>query len=210
MAEPTQEASRSSKCSVEKLLAGLAFFCIAASAVGLVIVMIFLCPDCTSATDSSLAGTYWVVTILVLLFLLGVIAPALLYYYRRRQHCTTSPVAISLIPVEDLEKTPAPTLHYNRVSQRQQLAQASSKHPTSLDLPDYFSVFPVTDEVYSSVNAEVSSEDGPETPPPCYEEAIEITTLALLTGAANEVDTYSCVQYAFTQETMGKSNETFV
>ena len=60
------------------------------------------------------------------------------------------------------------------------------------------------------MNAEVSSDDAPETPPACYEEAIEITTLALLTGAANEVDTYSFVQYAFTQETMGKSNETFV
>ena len=108
------------------------------------------------------------------------------------------------------KKTPAPTLHYNRVSQRQQLAQVSSRHPTSLDLPDYFSVFPITDEVYSSVNAELSSEDVPETPPPCYEEALEITTVALLTGAANEVDTYSCVHYTFTQETMGKSNEIFV
>ena len=108
------------------------------------------------------------------------------------------------------KKTPAPTLHYNRVSQRQQLAQVSLRHPTSLDLPDYFSVFPITDEVYSSVNAELSSEDVPETSPPCYEEAIEITTVALLTGAANEVDTYSCVHYTFTQETMGKSNEIFV
>ena len=208
MAEPTQEASRSSKCSVEKLLAGLAFFCIAASAVGLVIVIIFLCPNCTLATNSSLVDAYWVAT--VLLFLLGVTTLALIVYYRRRQHCTTSRVAISLIPAEDLEKTPAPTLHYNRVSQRQQLARASSSLPTSLDLPDYFSVFPITDEAYSSVNAEVSSEDPPETPPPCYKEAIEITTLALLTGVANEVDTYSFVQYAFTQETMGKSNETFV
>ena len=93
-----------------------------------------------------------------------------------------------------MEKTPAPTLHYNRV------------------LPDYFCVVQNIDEVYSSVNAaaEVSSENVPETPPPRYEEAIEMTTLALLTAAANQMDTFSSMQYAFTQETMDISDEIFV
>jgi len=147
----------------------------------------------------------------VLFFLLGVMALALLVHYKRRKHSTTvtSSVVISSIPPEDLEKSPAPTLRYNRVSQRQQLAQASSMYPTSLDLPDYFSVVQNIDEVYSSVNADYSSEDVPETPPPCYEEAIEIT-LAMLNGAGNDVDTYSWEQYAFTEETMDKSDEIFV
>lgn len=201
----TREASRSSKCA-EKLfvsvLAGLAFFCIAASAVGLVIIITFLCRGCSSVTNSSVVDIYWGTT--VLLFLLGVMTLALLVHYKRLQHSTTSHVAISSIPAEDLERAPAPILHYSA----SQLGQTSSTHPTSLDLPDYFSVVQNIDEDNPSVNAEDSSGDVPETPPPRYEEAIEI--LALLTGAANEVNTYSSEQYAFIQETMDKSDELFV
>jgi len=208
----TREAYRSSKC-VEKLfvsiLAGLVPFCFAASAVGLLVICTYLCRGCSSATNSSVVNLYWVAT--VLFFLLGVMALALLVHYKRRIHSTTvtSSVIISSIPPEDLEKSSGPTLRYNRVSQRRQLAQASSTHPTSLDLPDYFSVVQNVDEVYSSVNADYSPEDVPETPPPCYEEAIKIT-LAMLNGAGNDVDTYSLEQYAFTEETMEKSNEIFV
>ena len=186
----TQQASRSSKCA-EKPLLFLVFFCIASSVVGLVIIYTFRCPGCSSVTSSSVVYTYWVAT--VVLFLLGVMLLALAVYYKRRQHSTTSRVAISSIPAEDLEKTPAPTLHYNRV------------------LPDYFSVVQNIDDVYSSVNAaEVSSENVPKTPPPRYEEAIEMATLALLTAAANQMDTFSSMQYAFTQETMDISDEIFV
>ena len=162
----TQEASRSSKCT-EKLLFLQAFFCIAASAVGLVIILTFLCPGCSSVTSSSVVHAYWAATVFV--FFLGVMTLALLVYNNRRQHSTTFSVAIFSIPAEDLEETPAPTLHYDRVSQRQQLDQASSTHLTSLDLPDYFVVVQNVDEVYSSVNAaEVLSENVPETPPSRY------------------------------------------
>ena len=201
----TQQVSTSSKCA-EKPLLFLVLFCIASSVVGLVIIYTFRCPGCSSVTSSSVVYAYWVST--VVLFLLGVMLLALAVYYKRRQHSAASRVVISSIPAEDLEKTPAPTLHYNRVSQRQQLAQASSTHPTSLDLPDYFSVVQSIDEVCSSVNAaEVSSENVPETPPPSYKEAIEITTLALLTAAANQVDTFSSIQYALTQETIDISDD---
>ena len=203
----TQEASRSSKWA-QKLSLSVFVFCIAASAVGLVIILTFRCPGCSSVTSSSVLYTYWAVT--VLFFLLGVAALALSLYYKRRQQHPTSRVAISSIPVEDLEKTPASTLHYNRVSQRQQLAQASSTHQTSLDLPDYFSIVQNMDEVYLAVNMEDSSENVPETPPPRYEEAIEITTLPLSTGVANQVDTFSSMQYTYRQETMDKSDEIFV
>ena len=186
----TQQASRSSKCA-EKPLLFLVFFCIASSVVGLVIIYTFRCPGCSSVTSSSVVYTYWVAT--VVLFLLGVMLLALAVYYKRRQQSTTSRVAISSIPAEDLEKTPAPRLHYNRV------------------LPDYFCVVQNIDDVYSSVNAaEVSPENVPETPPPRYEEAIEMTTLALLTAAANQMDTFSSMQYGFTQETMDISDEIFV
>ena len=205
----TQEASRSSKCTENLFilgLLGLAVFCIAVSTVGLVIILTFGCPGCNSVTSSSVVHTYWVAT--VSLFLSGVMTLALLVYYKRRQHSTTSGIAISSIPAEDLEET---TADYNRVSQRQQLALASSRHPTSLDLPDYFSVVQNIDEVYSSVNtAEVLSENVPETPPPSYEEATGITTLALSTDVVNRVGMFSSIQYAFTQETMVISDEIFV
>ena len=205
----TQEASRSSKCTENLFISGLlglAFFCIAVSTVGLVIILTFGCPGCNSVTSSSVDYIYWVAT--VSLFLSGVMTLALLVYYKRRQHSTTSGIAISSIPAEDLEET---TADYNRVSQRQQLALASSTHPTSLDLPDYFSVVQNIDEVYSSVNtAEVLSENVPETPPPSYEEATGITTLALSTAVVNQVGTLSSKQYAFTQETMVISDEIFV
>ena len=116
MAEPlTQQASRSSKCA-EKPLLFLVFFCIAASAVGLVNIYTFRCPGCSSVTSSSVVYTYWVAT--VSLFPLGAMTLALSVYYKRRQQSITSRVAISLISTEDLEKTPDSTLHYNRISQR--------------------------------------------------------------------------------------------
>lgn len=214
MAETSiQEASRSSKCG-EKLfvsvLAGLALFCFAASSFGLVIIFTSFCPDCNSAIRSSVVDTYWGVT--VLSFLLGVATLTLLVHYKRRQNSTTSRVAISSIPAEDLEKSPAATytLPHDRVSQRWPLPQASSTYQTSLDLPDYFTVIQNTDEVYRSANTEVWAEDSLETPPPCYEEAIGRTTLALLTAAAEVVERYSSEQYASTQDTMDKYNEIFV
>ena len=176
----TQEASRPSKL-VEKLLLLQAFFCIAASAVGLVIILTSLCPGCSLVSSSAVVYTYWAAT--VFLFLLGAMTLALLVYCRRRQHSTTFRVAISSIHAEDSEETPAPTPHYNCASQPQQLDQDSSTHPTSLDLPDYFSVVQNAEEV--------SSENVPETPPPSYEEAIGI-------------------QFAFTQETIYISDEIFV
>ena len=197
----TQDASRSLKCT-EKLLLLQALFCIAASAVGLLIIFAFLCPGCSSETSSSVVYAFWAAT--VFLFLLGVMTVALLVYNKRRQHSTTFRVAISPSPAEDLEETPAPTVHFNRVCQRQQLAQVSSTRPTSLGLPYYFAVVQNVDEVNA---AEVSPENVPETPPPSYEEAIGMTTLAILTAAANQVDTFSSIQYAFTQETMDKSDE---
>ena len=188
----THEASRSSKCAENlfvSVLLALAFFCIAASAVGLVIIFTFRCPGCSLATSSDVVYTYWAAT--AFLFLLGVMTLAWVVYCKRRQRRTTLSVAISSIHAEDLDETPAHALYYNRVLQPQQLDQASSTNPPSLDLPSYYSVQNI-DEAYSSVNAaEVSSENVPETPPPRYEEAIEITTLALLTGAANQVDTFS-------------------
>ena len=71
-------------------------------------------------------------------------------------------------------------------------------------LPDYFTAIQKFDESTfdSTLNEDaVWTEDVPETPPPCYETALEMTT---------KVDTYSSEQYDFTQETTDTSDELFV
>ena len=70
-------------------------------------------------------------------------------------------------------------------------------------LPDYFTAIQKFDESTfdSTLNEDVWMEDVPETPPPCYETALEMTT---------KVDTYSSEQYDFTQETTDTSDELFV
>ena len=149
--------------------------------------------------------SYVVVVILgilaTLLFLFGVCL--ITTFWRKRLHSTTQ-VVISSIPDEDLEKSPAPILPYNRLP--------FVVKACSIGLPDYFTAIQKFDEVTfdSTLNADVWTEDVPETPPPCYEKAIEMTTLALLTAAANQVDTYSSEQYAFTQETTKTSDKLFV
>ena len=48
---------------------------------------------------------------------------------------------------------------------------------SSTDLPDYFTVVQNIDELFiSSVEEEIWTEDFPETPLPCYEQALEMTT----------------------------------
>ena len=92
--------------------------------------------------------------------------------YKKRQNRVSTPrVAISSIPAEDLEKSPAPTLLYSHLPHGQSFAIIPST-----DLPDYFAAVQNTDAVYSSVGAEVWTEDETESPPPSYEEALEMTT----------------------------------
>ena len=102
---------------------------------------IFRSPCCSSVATSYIVFTYWVAT--VVLFLLGVMLLALAVYYKRRQQSTTSRVAISSIPAEDLKKKSAQTLHYDRVSQRQQLAQASQRMQHRWICPIIFLLFKI-------------------------------------------------------------------
>ena len=65
--------------------------------------------------------------------------------------------------------------------------------------------------IHLSVNAaEVQSVSEFRNSATSHEEAIGITTLVMLTGATNQVDTFSSIQYPFKQETMDKSDEIFV
>lgn len=105
-------------------------------------------------------------------------------YFKRSKKCSARQVAklvvISTIPAEDLEKSPAPVLQHNDIP--------SSRLPSSpaSDLPDYFTAVANIDNLYSIVDAGVGTEDLPNFPPPCYEQALELTALTFTT---NEADT---------------------
>jgi len=178
----------------------LAFFCIAASA------LLFMVRQRLQDINFS----YIVVVILgiaaTLLFLFGV--GLMIIFCGKTLHSTTQ-VVISSIPDEDLEKSPAPILPYSHIPH---LLPFDVK-ACSTGLPGYFTAIQKFDDATfdSALNANVWREDVPETPPPCYEKALEMrTTSALLIAAANQVNTYSPEQYACFQETMDNSDELFV
>ena len=188
MAETTpQEASRSSMRHSERLylsaVAGLAFFCIAGSSTTMYFGFVLFCPNCTFSPDSFLVYLYWAATIL--LFLLGVLLLAsLACSYRERRHnnlLSTPQVVISSIPAEDLQKSPAPELPaYNHLPRHQPFGDASSTGP-----PDYFIAVQNIDAVHSNVGVDVWSEDDTESPPPSYQEALEMTTFAITTASVD-------------------------
>lgn len=204
MVEIIQESSKCHRRLDLIVMAGFAFSCIAAGIMVVLVRFVLPCDDCSLPADTTFKNIYWGAAIL--LFLLGVMSVVLLIYYERRQNSVTSQAAISPIPAEDLEKSPAFILPFNRVLQRQPIAQHSSTDFTALDLPDYLTAVQNIDGVYSSRNSEVWTENVSETPPPCYEKALEMTTLAV---TAKEANTSSSKQAFFTQE-MDQSNEIFV
>lgn len=174
-----EEASRiRSKCA-RRVCLSLACFSITASLV-IFLMVVFLfenCPDCSQRLQDR--NYSYLVTILgttaTLLFFLG--GSLLTVCWKRGQNSPTPQVVVSLIPAEDLEKSPAPLLPYNHIPRHQPFVLKAC----SLDLPDYFTVTQNIDKFSSSVNAEIwTSENVPETPPPCYEKALEMRTLVAI------------------------------
>ena len=179
MVDEQESSSSSTKCT-RRLCLTLAFSSLTASvATFLIVVFLFeYCPDCQQSLRHR--NESYIVTILgtiaTLLFFLG--GGILTACWRRGQNSTTEgvpQVVVSLIPDEDLEKSPAPILPYNHIPRHQPFVMKAS----SLDVPGYSTVVKNIDEVYPSVNPKVWSEDFPETPPPCYEEAIKMKTIAV-------------------------------
>ena len=107
-------------------------------------------------------------------------------------------VAVSRIPAEDLEKSPALVLPYYHTPHYQPTdlhgenslsdlpeyftpSQNSNEvESCSGDLSDYCSAVQNIDEVYSSFEVGFWTEDVPNTPPPCYEQALEMEHWRLL------------------------------
>lgn len=178
-----ESSSPSTKCT-RRICLTLAFSSLTVSVI-IFLIVVFLfeyCPHCQERFRDK--NESYIVTILgtvaTLLFFLG--GSILTACWRRGQNSTSEAVpqvAISLIPDEDLEKSPAPILPYNHIPRHQPIVMKTC----SQDVPGYSTVVKNIDEVYSSVNAK----DVPETPPPCYEEALKIKTLAV---TVNVTDTH--------------------
>jgi len=157
----------SSKCTKRLYPSAIAcgFLSIAASAAILVPVLVMFIEQCAGCRSYfTLLGT-----VSLALCIFGLLMLLTIVCCKRWKNSSTPQVVVSLIPLEDLEKSAVPILHYNQVPRHQQFIETSS-----IDLPDYFTVVQSPDEVYLSVDADVWTENGPETPPPSYEEAFEI------------------------------------
>ena len=168
----TESAWTSSKCWrwLSLSVIAFAFLCIAVAAVIIVVVIVLVVEDCVGCSlHSKLLGN-----IAAALFVAGLLILSALLCYKRRNINTTPQVVVSLIPAEDLDKTVAAILPFVRVPHRLPYIETSSID----SLPDYFTVVQNADEVYSSVEADVWTENVTETPPPSYEEALEMTTFA--------------------------------
>ena len=120
------------------------------------------CTNCHSPSSEIDKGELYGFIAIFLFLIRGVLHSLL------RGTRSTSEVAISEIPAEDLEKSPAPILPYNNIPRRQLFVEASS-----LDLPDYFTTVNNTDEVDVFME-ERGWTNASDTPPPSYEQALEM------------------------------------
>ena len=86
-------------------------------------------------------------------------------------------VVVSEVPIEDLEKSPAPILPYNHIPHRSAICQACST-----DLPDYFIAISNVSEVSPQFELsegfwteDIDTSDDENGPPPCYEQALRMS-----------------------------------
>lgn len=193
-----EESDCSPKC-IRRFYLSLAFLFIAGSlSIFMIIVMIVViwfkgCPKC----EKSLLTTNesYFVTILgcvgTILFVLGGSILTAFSWKKGQNNSYHDDIpqagVISLIPAEDLEKSPAPVLPYNHILR---VAAFEKKAPV-LDLPDFYTVVQECDEFYSAMDHEniwtVHVPEIPETLPPCYSQALEMTLTAVAVELEEEV-----------------------
>lgn len=120
-----------------------------------------------------------------------VVGLALIVLVRPKRLSNDSQATISTIPVEVLATSPAPFLPHSHIPRRLLSLRASS-----MDLPDYFTAVQNIDGIYLSEEDAVWIKRFPETPPPCYDDALK---LAFITG--EESSPMSLVEFRGGEET---------
>ena len=103
---------------------------------------------------------------------------------RHRPESNSIDVAVSEIPMEDLEKSPAPILPYNHIPHRPVCAEACCT-----DLPDYFMAISNVPKVSPHLGQrgfwteDNDNSDNEKDPPPCYEQALRMYGLISIESA---------------------------
>ena len=103
---------------------------------------------------------------------------------RHRPESNSVGVVVSEIPMEDLEKSPAPIFPYNHIPHRPVCAEACST-----DLPDYFSAISNVPKVSPHLGQrgfwteDIDNSDNEKDPPPCYEQALRMYGLISIESA---------------------------
>ena len=103
---------------------------------------------------------------------------------RHRPESNSVGVVVSEIPMEDLEKSPAPILPYNHIPHRPVCAEACST-----DLPDYFRAISNVPKVSPHLGQrgfwteDIDNSDNEKDPPPCYEQALRMYGLISIESA---------------------------
>ena len=103
---------------------------------------------------------------------------------RHRPESNSTDVVVSEIPMEDLEKSPAPILPYNHIPHRPVCVKACST-----DLPDYFIAISNVPKVSPHLGQrgfwteDIDNSDDEKDPPPCYEQALRMYGLISIGSA---------------------------
>lgn len=184
------------KCQTRKkknvFAAFIAFLCLVVSVAFLTVSFVLFCPDCPRASSISMWVT-GVGSFLLLTTGLTVMGIVMIFREVRQQNISTDQDTVirSEIPPEDLDKSPAPVLPYGHAPNHQPFIETSSMElpdyrtavqysdgdeASSTDLPDYFSTIQNLGEGYSSLDVGVWIRETPTTPPPCYQQAIEMSS----------------------------------
>ena len=108
---------------------------------------------------------------------------------RQRPESNSVDVVVSEIPMEDLEKSPAPVLPYNHIPHRPVCAEACST-----DLPDYFIAISNVPKVSphsgqrGSWTEDTDNSYDENDPPPCYEQALRMYGLISIGSELQDQD----------------------
>ena len=181
------------KCGRKLLYTVLSLFCFITSAAAFIIGFMMFCPDCAFPNMLLL----WVHLVgAFLLFAIGMKTFVTVIFSRARQNTPPARVLISEVATEVLENSTATldthrmpprllfilnSLHslttYDRSQQNQATEDLSWR-----DLPDYFTALQNMSDTRAAgdtyCNEAFCTEDAPMTPPPCYEEALEMKLIA--------------------------------
>ena len=128
--------------------------------------------DCSQSTISLVGKICGGVFIL---FFVVIGAAVIACNKRHRPESNSIDVVVSEIPMEDLEKSPAPVLPYNHIPHRPVCAEACCT-----DLPDYFMAISNVPKVSPHLGQrgfwteDIDNSDDEKDPPPCYEQALRM------------------------------------